>query len=388
MEDKNKQYLYEDIDLDEDDIDENVDDDEEFVDDDKDVDKSLMSGWMKNILSRNRKLFISIAVILLLVVLGIFGYIISTDKKSEKRMREVTVQINQLTQEVADYEAQILALQERYGNAINGKSCVVLAFTDMVNGENEQVINYMNEKGYTGVMIFNHTNVPGSEKGISVDKYNKLIAKGWEAAIGTDGSTPLTGVVQDAAANRWKTYVEDVKKQFEKNGLEVPKVYCFREEESYKSVCDKLKDLGFNTYISINNTGENAWFSAANMDDGVLKGVQADYNYIDVRRDIEKYNKISYSTVLLFNTIELSYPQYDLETKTSYSRFKMIVDCLLGYEDTIMVTNVTGYKNYQSGAGMDYTTERQSYKEECSKIESKIEEALRKIEELKKEAGY
>ena len=31
---------------------------------------------------------------------------------------------------------------------------------------------------------------------------------------------------------------------------------------------------------------------------------------------------------------------------------------------------------------------RLSYKEECSKIESKIEEALRKIEELKKEAGY
>ncbi len=359
----------------------------DFYDDDSDVDKSLMSGWMKKKLSDNRKFFIILAMLFLIAVVGLVAYILVGDKQKEKKRADIIKQINGLNTELSTIDADILKLQEDYGSSINGKSCVVLAFTDMVNGESKNVIKYMNDNGYVGLLVFNHTNIPGSAKGMSLDTYRQLLDKGWEASIGTDGSVDLVGVFQDSTVSKWENYVKGVQSGFEQQGLAIPKIYCFNEEENYGELALKLSNLGFDTYISISNTADKGWYSAESKNEGEMSGIQADYEYIDVRRDIEKYSKMSFSTTLLFNTVRIAYPQDSSNKNTSYSRFKLIIDCLNEHKDDILITNVTGYKNFQNSANADYSGARGEYQQKKDELLTKKNEILKKIEKLQKEAA-
>lgn len=355
--------------------------------DESDIDKSLGSKYMINKIEHHRKIYIGCTIVVVLVLIGVlFGYMrmekLRIEKKSTAMQQTIAIK-----EKIKELEDKLTDLREEYGNTINGKSCVILAFTNLAKGDVDGLMEVMDDNGYAGVMVFCDGRTPGDVNCISIEQYNALLEKGWEAAIGSMNSLRLTEYSTKMDMEKWVSYVQMVQQEFVDKDLTVPDVYCFNEDENYSIAEPYFNDLGIRVYMPVYDTGEQGWFSPESVDNTMITGIQADYEYQDISTDIEYYTSMGYSTVLLFNKVEISYPQENVDVNTSIARFKEVVEILQNTDRESMITTITGYQEYQNQLNESMAGDRTEYNQKKSELCSEIELLKEEMKKIREAAG-
>lgn len=338
-------------------------------------------------LERNKK-WIILGVILVLCGVFAAGIVsmrqqkLSNEKKSQAAQQTII-----LREQIRMLEGEAENLRQEYASRVNGSSGVMLAFTDLVKGDVTETMQFMDDNGFCGLVVFSDGRTPGDANCISMEDYTALLGKGWESAVGSTKDIKLTELISSYELQRWQQYVESVVKEFEDKGLETPTIYCFNENEDTSWAVPLLRKMGFTTFIGIADRGEDGWFSYDSLENGMLNGVQADFDNKDILNDIQKYTALGYSTVLLFNRIEYGIPQGNTSENTDFYRFQSFVNAVLTSERKSLITTVKGYLDYQEELADTMGQERMEYESERDSILLEIASLHEQIAEIRAKAG-
>lgn len=169
-------------------------------------------------------------------------------------------EVETFVKEKKQLETDLLDLEKKYDNEINGKASVELLFTDLNENIYTDIYPWMKEYGYIGTLAISPKSFPGQKDCLSMKQFKELINAGWQCCLKWDESSDI---------NEWLSSCRELAK-----ALEIKLVNAvYFPTGSYNSKYDEiLMKEGIlvvvyhdeNDLLSINSKFKNdLWYSSA-----------------------------------------------------------------------------------------------------------------------------
>ncbi|WP_172472464.1 hypothetical protein [Thomasclavelia cocleata] len=169
-------------------------------------------------------------------------------------------EVETFVKEKKQLETDLLDLEKKYDNEINGKASVELLFTDLNENIYTDIYPWMKEYGYIGTLAISPKSFPGQKDCLSMKQFEELINAGWQCCLKWDKSSDI---------NEWLSSCRELAK-----ALEIKLVNAvYFPTGSYNSKYDEiLMKEGIlvvvyhdeNDLLSINSKFKNdLWYSSA-----------------------------------------------------------------------------------------------------------------------------
>ncbi len=194
------------------------------------------------------KRIVAIFLVLMLTVSFMAGCKSDNDDKDLQKISDEMLKCNVKR---VDLEREINALWEEYDAALSGgECCFVLFFDNLTPNIMDVIFPLLSEYDYKGTIVMSDYQIPGGEGCITMADYNKLIAAGWDFAIG-NGSVDMKS---ENAEENLRKYLDEYKTLLSENGIEFPKTFAFAKNCYDDKYQDMMIEYGFNV---VRHSGEN-----------------------------------------------------------------------------------------------------------------------------------
>lgn len=206
-------------------------------------------------------------VIVFVIFIITIGVLLLLFFQEDQIKKEKDVYYGKMEQEVETFvkekkqlETDLLDLEKKYDNEINGKASVELLFTDLNENIYTDIYPWMKEYGYIGTLAISPKSFPGQKDCLSMKQFKELINAGWQCCLKWDESSDI---------NEWLSSCRELAK-----ALEIKLVNAvYFPTGSYHSKYDEiLMKEGIlvvvhhneNDLLSINSKFKNdLWYSSA-----------------------------------------------------------------------------------------------------------------------------
>lgn len=318
------------------------------------------------------------------VLLCISGFLLIEATGDEYvRLNQMKYEIEQaekeqevLAKNIAEKQEELESAERAFVTNSGLKTNVILCFSDFEEGVYGDLITYMDEFGYPGVIIFRSDNMPGMPGSISIEKYKELVEKGWEGAIATEMDKTVYNGMADILVRSWREYMFQMKSYFEKNGLEFPRIYVLDQGEDISSVKQYFSEYGIDTYTWLEDSVEDA---TEDMEFGTvwkLGMLRSRYSYTDLENDLKYLNYYGKSMAMRFLTVESAAPR----NKRHTSLYRIYTYLKQLYENgNVNVVTFSEYRSYMENF-------EKENKDLISEYQIAVENINKAIEEMKNES--
>lgn len=333
-----------------------------------------------------KNIICKMVVVAVLMLLTTIIYQVDCQLDAERQMNIVKEKEKSLQVKLDECEKNLLESTKNYVKDIGAKPCVLLCFDDFEKSAYGAIIDTMDRYGFKGIIVFRDGKVPGTQDGITVELYQKLLDKGWEGAIGNSESINVYNHFPDVKKQEWIEYIVLMQDAFCKKGLQVPDVYIPHEDEAISEIVDLLASHGLASYTRLEEDFMSATTKMDVEEMNEMGMIVGKYGYESLSRDISNLIPVAESVAILFERVESGAPKN--KEHTSYLELDAQLERLSMLGEYVNVTTFSGYREYQQqiikyneAAYKKYSDEQRVLKEQIEALKAEITENYAKISE-------
>lgn len=310
-----------------------------------------------------RKWIPLVTVVLIICLMFFLLSEYSNDANQSRIYQEWDYMRQPVSERLEKLKGQLAALEKEYQDGQLPKAVAQVLFTELDERVYDEAFPFLDEYGYTATLSLSPTELPGLEGCMTEEQFAELVDAGWSVCVRYDGTS----------VNDWWKALEP---ELEERGLTVPEAVYF-PFGTYQSDMDRsLEQIGFKVVVSkvgeaespiVLENAEGLWHLRA------MGFMNADAK-VRLNEAVEQKGNIVYCVGFT--------EEDEMFQTTAFSPMLNYFDQHRANGGLIVLNTDEAREHFNGGVTVDNPKLTKRYEKKKARIEEKIAEVTKELEEL------